>query len=420
MMLKKADAGGTLSRDDVGAFVAGALSELPIDGKRLLIIIPDGTRTMPMPQLFELLQRNLETRVAVVDYLVALGTHPLMNDAQLTRLVGREVVDGVCGKSRIFNHRSDIASTFAEIGTIPAAEVEKISGGILKDAIAVRINRMIFEYDQILICGPVFPHEVAGFSGGNKYLFPGVSGRDMIDQTHWLGALLGSRNIIGTPHTAVREMIDRAAEHVSVPVACFALVLTVDGIRGMFFGSAREAWQGAASLSSECHIEWADRPYRRILSVMPPMYEDMWTAAKGMYKAEPAIEDGGEVIIYAPNVTHFSYTHGATIEKIGYHCRDYFLKQWGRFSNVPRGILAHSIHVRGEGTFDEVSGKETSWIRVTLATGISEEQCRRVNLGYVNPHEIKVSEWEGREAEGIKVVPRAGEILQRVRTARKS
>jgi lactate racemase len=420
MMLKKADAGGTLSRDDVGAFVAGALSELPIDGKRLLIIIPDGTRTMPMPQLFELLQRNLETRVAVVDYLVALGTHPLMNDAQLTRLVGREVVDGVCGKSRIFNHRWDIASTFAEIGTIPAAEVEKISGGILKDAIAVRINRMIFEYDQILICGPVFPHEVAGFSGGNKYLFPGVSGRDMIDQTHWLGALLGSRNIIGTPHTAVREMIDRAAEHVSVPVACFALVLTVDGIRGMFFGSAREAWQDAASLSSECHIEWADRPYRRILSVMPPMYEDMWTAAKGMYKAEPAIEDGGEVIIYAPNVTHFSYTHGATIEKIGYHCRDYFLKQWGRFSNVPRGILAHSIHVRGEGTFDEVSGKETSWIRVTLATGISEEQCRRVNLGYVNPHEIKVSEWEGREAEGIKVVPRAGEILQRVRTAKKS
>jgi nickel-dependent lactate racemase len=146
----------------------------------------------------------------------------------------------------------------------------------------------------------------------------------------------------------------------------------------------------------------------------------MWTAAKGMYKAEPAIEDGGEVIIYAPNVTQLSYTHGATIEKIGYHCRDYFLKQWERFSNVPRGILAHSIHVRGEGTFDEVSGKETSRIRVTLATGISEEQCRRVNLGFANPREIKMAEWEGREAEGIKVVPRAGEILQRVRSAAKS
>jgi lactate racemase len=419
-MLKKANAGQTFGRDEIGAFVAEALGDLPINGKRLLIIIPDGTRTMPMPLVFELLQRNLEARAAAVDYLVALGTHPLMNDAQLTRLVGRGVVDGVCGKSRIFNHRWDVPSTFAEIGTIPADEVEKISGGILKDAIVVRINRMIFEYDQILICGPVFPHEVAGFSGGNKYLFPGISGRDMIDQTHWLGALLGSRKIIGTPHTGVREMIDRAAENVNVPVSCLALVLTVDGIRGMFCGSAREAWQGAAALSSECHIEWTDRPYRRILSVMPPMYEDMWTAAKGMYKAEPAIEDGGEVIIYAPNVTQFSYTHGATIEKIGYHCRDYFLKQWERFSNVPRGILAHSIHVRGEGTFDEASGKETSRIRVTLATGVSEEQCRRVNLGYVNPHEIKMAEWEGRESEGIKVVPRAGEILQRVRIAEKS
>ncbi len=417
MIYNKAIGGTTLSLDEIRDFLARAMGELRIEGKRLLIIIPDGTRTMPMPQLFDLFQKEFAGRAAAYDFLIALGTHPLMSNPHLSRLLGRPVKDGICGDSRIFNHRWHVPATFAEIGTIPADEVAQISGGILNEPIVVRINRLIYEYEQVLICGPVFPHEVMGFSGGNKYLFPGISGKEMIDHTHWLGALLGSRNIIGTACTPVRAMIDRAAEFVRAPLACLALVVTHDGVSGMFFGEPREAWRTAAALSSEIHIEWTDRPYRRILSVMPPMYEDLWTAAKGMYKAEPAIEDGGEVIIYAPGVTQISYTHGAIIEKIGYHCRDYFLKQWERFKDVPHGILAHSIHVRGEGTFDAASGHETSRIQVTLATGIPEEMCRRVNLGYVNPASINIAEWEGREDEGIKVIPRAGEILQRVRSA---
>ncbi len=417
MIYSKAIGGTTLSLDEMRDFLARAMGELQIEGKRLLIIIPDGTRTMPMPLLFDLFQKELAGRAAAYDFLIALGTHPLMSNPQLSRLLGRPVKDGICGDSRIFNHRWHVPATFAEIGTIPADEVAQISGGILNEPIVVRINRLIYEYKQVLICGPVFPHEVMGFSGGNKYLFPGISGKEMIDHTHWLGALLGSRNIIGTACTPVRAMIDRAAEFVRAPLACLALVVTHDGVSGMFFGEPREAWRAAAALSSEIHIEWTDRPYRRILSVMPPMYEDLWTAAKGMYKAEPAIEDGGEVIIYAPGVTQISYTHGAIIEKIGYHCRDYFLKQWERFKDVPHGILAHSIHVRGDGTFDAASGNETSRIQVTLATGIPEGMCRRVNLGYANPASINIANWEGREDEGIKVIPRAGEILQRVRSA---
>jgi nickel-dependent lactate racemase len=417
MIYKKATAIETLTRDEIREFLARAMGELRIEGKRLLIIIPDGTRTMPMTLLFDLLQKEVVGRAAACDFLIALGTHSMMNDAQLSRLVGQPVKDGVCGGTRIFNHRWDIPATFVEIGTIPAEEVAQISGGILCEPIVVHINRLIYEYEQVLICGPVFPHEVMGFSGGNKYLFPGISGKEMIDHTHWLGALLGSRNIIGTPCTPVRAMIDRAAEFVRAPLACMALVVTHEGVSGMFFGEPREAWRAAAALSSEIHIEWAERPYHRILSVMPPMYEDLWTAAKGMYKAEPAVEEGGEVIIYAPGVTQISYTHGAIIEKIGYHCRDYFLKQWERFRDVPHGVLAHSIHVRGEGTFDAASGREASRIQVTLATGIPEEMCRRVNLGYVNPASIHIEEWEGREDEGIKVIPRAGEILQRVRSA---
>ena len=206
----------------------------------------------------------------------------------------------------------------------------------MSDPILVKINRLLFDYDQVLICGPVFPHEVVGFSGGNKYLFPGVSTGEMINQTHWLGALLGSYNLIGTRCTPVRELIDQAAEKVKVPVACFALVLADAGHRRTCISVPRaEAWKAAVELSSQKHIQWVDRPFRRVLSVLPAMYDDIWTGAKGMYKVEPAMADGGEVVLYAPHITEFSYTHGAFLDKIGYHCRDYFLKQWDRFADVP-------------------------------------------------------------------------------------
>ena len=416
MNIGKSAADAVLARDEVRQIVAQAAAELQVAGKRVLTIIPDGTRTMPMPLMFQLLQQEIGARATALDYLVALGTHPRMNDAQLTRLIGSPVVDGICGKARVFNHRWDLPGTFADLGTIPADEVAQVSGGLLSDPILVMINRMVFDYDQVLICGPVFPHEVVGFSGGNKYLFPGVSTGEMIDHTHWLGALLGSYQLIGTGCTPVRELIDQAAAKVTVPVACFALVLVEEGIAGMFFGPARAAWKRAAELSSEKHIQWVDRPLRRVLSVLPAMYDDIWTGAKGMYKVEPAIEERGEVILFAPHITEFSYTHGAILEKIGYHCRDYFLKQWNRFAGIPRGVIAHSTHLVGQGTYDETTGHEAPRIRVTLATGISEERCRRMNLGYLDHKEIRIEAWQGRESEGIKLIPRAGEILYRLKT----
>jgi lactate racemase len=410
----------TLSEEELRALIAASAADLSLEGKRVLVIIPDGTRTMPMPQLFPLFQEHIANHAAACDYLVALGTHPLMSGDKLTRLMGRPVKDGVCDGARVYNHRWDIHGTLIEVGTISPTDVTALTGNLLSESISVKINRLIFEYDQLLICGPVFPHEVVGFSGGNKYFFPGISGQDMIDQTHWLGALLGSYRIIGTESTPVRSLIDRAASKIKIPVACMALVLTNEGVCGFYFGSARDAWKSAAALSAQKHIEWVDQPFRRVLAVMPEMYADLWTAAKGMYKAEPAMMDEGEVVIYAPHITEFSYTHKAHIEQIGYHCRDYFLKQWKHFADVPRGVLAHSTHLRGEGAFDAGTGFERDRIQVTLATGISEERCLQMNLGYLDPKTINPKDWSGREAEGIKLMPRAGETLYRLKSSRKN
>ena len=405
----------TLSEDELREIIAASAKELSIDDKRVLVIIPDGTRTMPMPQMFQLLQDEFSHKAGVCDYLVALGTHPLMTDDQLSKHLGQPVRNGLCDGARIFNHRWDLPETFAEVGALPPSEVAEVTNGLLTESIAIKMNRLIFEYDQILICGPVFPHEVIGFSGGNKYLFPGISGKEMIDQTHWLGALLGSYHVIGTESTPVRELVDRAAAKVKASIACMALVVTKNGVSGLYFGSAREAWKSAVTLSAQKHIEWVDQPFRRALAVMPEMYRDIWTAAKGMYKAEPAMVDGGEVVIYAPHITEFSYTHGPHIEQIGYHCRDYFLKQWDKFANIPRGVLAHSTHLRGEGAYDADTGFERDRVRVTLATGISEERCERMNLGYLDPATVNAAEWLGRENEGIKLMPRAGETLYRIK-----
>jgi nickel-dependent lactate racemase len=278
------------------------------------------------------------------------------------------------------------------------------------------LNKVILDYDQILICGPVFPHEVVGFSGGNKYFFPGIAGREVINFTHWLGALITSYNMIGKLHTPVREVIDRAAEFIQIPTACFCFVVCHQGVAGVYFGPPKEAWLEAAILSGKRHVTYVEKPFHRVLSIIPKMYDDLWTAAKGMYKLEPVVEDGGEVVIYAPHIHEVSYTHGKLIDEIGYHCRDYYLAQWDRYKSYPGGVLAHSTHLTGLGSFDKNTGIETKRIRVTLATGIPAERCQKISLSYLALDEVDIEAWKDRESEGILVVPQAGEMLYRMKS----
>jgi nickel-dependent lactate racemase len=407
-----------LAETEVRDLMAKALEQADLTGKRILVIIPDSTRSAPIPMMFNLFRDLLTGRVAALDYLVALGTHPPMSDAALGQLVGQPVMDGRVGDTHIFNHHWDRPETFVTLGTIPAAEIEEISGGLLSQDVPVRLNKLILDYDTLFICGPTFPHEVVGFSGGNKYFFPGISGPEVINFSHWLGALITSYKIIGTPHTPVRAVIDRAASFIDRPQLCFSMVVKTDEshnprLAGLYIGTPEEAYGAAADLSSRLHIIWVAEPFQQVLSVMPHMYDDLWTAAKGMYKMEPVIADGGEVIIYAPHIDEISYTHGRIIDEVGYHVRDYFVKQWDRFKDYPWGVLAHSTHLRGMGTFE--NGVEKPRIRVTLATRIPRERCQRVNLGYLDPETIHLEELQGREDEGILLVPKAGEMLYRVK-----
>jgi nickel-dependent lactate racemase len=394
-----------------------------LDGRferqKVLVLIPDHTRSLPMPFLFRALVKVLaDTRQ--LDFMVALGTHPPLSEENLDKLVGITAAERTTIYKNIglVNHAWNDPSRLATLGVMKADEIKAIAGErwhpSLPEQVEIRINKAALEYDHILILGPTFPHEVVGFSGGAKYLFPGISGPEMINTTHWLGALAGVVGTIGLKDTPVRMMIHAAANRLETTVALAALTVEGYDLVGMFIGDLYEAWSAAADLSAERHIHWCGRPYQRVLSIAPTMYDELWTAAKAMYKLEPAVAVGGEVVIYAPHLDVVSHVHGKYIYEIGYHILPYFLNDWERFKHIPLGALAHSTHLRGSGMME--NGIEKPNVRVTLASRISAEDCARLNLGYLDPAKVNVEEWKDREDDGILFVPKAGENLYRLKT----
>jgi lactate racemase len=404
-----------LAPDQVRELVAEACPAHTFRHQRVLVIIPDGTRTAPVGLLFNAIHDTLAGVARQCDLLVALGTHQPMSEAAICRRL--EITDTERNTTfravRFHNHAWNQPAQLQRIGVIPEDEIRQLSGGLFALDVPIDINRLLFDYDQIIIVGPVFPHEVVGFSGGNKYLFPGVAGPDILNFFHWLGAVITTPRIIGNASTPVRRVIDRAAAMVDRPKLCLALVVAPDTrLAGLFAGTPEAAWAAAADLSHQLHVTFKNRPFHTILSCAPAMYDEIWTAGKCMYKLEPVLADDGELIIYAPHIAEISVTHGRLIETIGYHCRDYFLNQWDRFKHHPWGVLAHSAHVHGLGTFD--NGIEVPRARVTLATQIPETTCRRINLGYRDPASISPDSYAHRETEGVLLVPKAGEMLFRL------
>jgi nickel-dependent lactate racemase len=408
-----------VTQEKVSEIVSAACPAKDYRDKKILLVVPDATRTAPIGLMFQALFQQIGDVTRHLDVLIALGTHQPMSESAICERL--EIPEGErmekYRKVRFFNHAWDNPEALKNIGTITADEISKLSGGLFAMDVPVEINKLVFNYDQIIIIGPVFPHEVVGFSGGNKYLFPGIGGPQILNFFHWLGAVVTNPMIIGNKWTPVRAVVDRAGAMVKVPKLCFALVVDGKELAGVFTGSPESAWDQASELSRQLHITYKEKPFHTILSCAPKMYDEIWTAGKCMYKLEPVLADGGELIIYAPHVSEICVSHGKTISEIGYHCRDYFLKQWDKFKDYPWGVVAHSTHVRGIGVFED--GVEICRAQVTLATSIPEETCRQVNLSFRDWKSIRVEDFANREDEGILLVLKAGEMLYHLKTAPK-
>ena len=410
--------GTNLSATQARAFIAKACPPDEYRGKKVLLIVPDGTRSCPLDILFTGVFDQIGGVTAALDVMIALGTHQPMSEEAICERLGitTEQRGSVYSRVRLFNHAWDDETALRKIGVITKEESRELTGGLLAEEVPVEVNARVFEYDLLLIMGPVFPHEVVGFSGGNKYIFPGVSGPTVLNFFHWVGALVTNPMIIGNKWTPVRKVVDKAASLVSVPKRCFCMVVTPGdpahgggGLAALTFGDPVSAWDAASDVSRRVHITYKDRPFHTVLSCGPKMYDEMWVGGKCMYKLEPVVADGGELIIYAPHIHELSVTHGRYIREIGYHCRDYFTAQLDRFAHIPRGVIAHSTHVRGIGTYE--NGVEKCRVLVTFATGIPEDVCKAINVGYRDPRSIRTEDFANREDEGVLLVPKAGEML---------
>ena len=406
-----AQPGTFLDSAQVRELIAQACPAKDYKGRRVLLIVPDATRTCPLGLLFAGLHAQIGAATAAFDVMIALGTHQPMNEEAICERLGISLEErrAAYGGVRFFNHEWDNPAALRHIGDLTREDTRALTDGLLEMEVPVKVNAKLFDYDQIIICGPVFPHEVVGFSGGNKYLFPGVGGPEVLNFFHWLGAVVTNPLIIGNKWTPVRRVVDRVGGMVPVPKLCLCMVVDHAQLAGLFIGSPEGAWDEASELSKRLHIEYKDRPFHTVLSCAPKMYDELWVGGKCMYKLEPVVADGGELIIYAPHIREISLTHGHDIRRIGYHCRDYFLKQWDKFKDVPWGTIAHSTHVRGIGTYEE--GVEKCRVKVTLATGIPREVCEEIALGYRDPATINPADYANREDEGVFLVPKAGEML---------
>jgi nickel-dependent lactate racemase len=403
-----------LSAGEVREICERTLATLPVDGKRVLVLIPDHTRHAPVDLFFKIFADALLGRVAALDYLVATGTHAAMEPERLYRHVGISADEHAKKYPRIrfFNHQHHHKDELVSLGVLPGAEVSQLTGGLFANDIPITINKKVIEYDHILIVSPVVPHECMGFAGGNKYFFPGIAGLDVVEAFHWLAAVITNPVVNGVKDTPTRRVINRVVEFVPTPRTCFAFAVNAQhALACLFAGKTEEAWSKAADYSAELHVKYLDRPVKRVLGLTPPIYEELWVAGKAMYKLEPIVADGGELVIWGPHIKAVSFMHGPEIERIGYHVRDYFTKQWARFENEPKLILAHSTNVRGIGAFE--AGVERPRIQVTLATQIPEQKCLSINLGYRNHRDIDIDQW--REDPDTLVVEEAGQVLYRLR-----
>ena len=414
MVIERQYADGVISKEQMREAVADYFGKRNYSGKSILVIVPDNTRSGPVGGVFKAIYDCIGNEVSRLDVLVALGTHQPISEEQIcTRLtITQEERNGKYKAVKFFNHQWDNPEMFKFAGQIHADKIERLTKGLFSEEVEVMVNKLVFDYDEFFIIGPVFPHEVVGFSGGHKYIFPGVAGPQIINFFHWLGAVITNPAINGNKWTATREVVENAASYIKTPHTLFAIVSNKEEFKGIFIGDCVEAWERAADLSAKVHIVYKDKPYKTVLGIAPNMYDEMWTAGKVMYKLEPVIADGGMLIIHAPHIREVSHTHGKTIEQVGYHTRDYFLKQWDKFKDYPLGAIAHCTHVKGIGTYN--NGVEKPRINVVLATGISRERCKKINLGYMDPEQIDIANYEGKEDKGILVVHDAGETLYRL------
>ena len=390
----------SLAAEELRVIVAEALDVIQ-PGERVLAIVPDKTRDDNTDLLFPFAAQILaQKKITGFDALIAQGTHAPMSEAEKREKIGwSKIADGAIGQ--IFDHQWNREDELVTLGELSAERIAELTDGLMHESVPVRLNALLApgKYDSVLVFGATMPHEVAGFAGGAKYFFPGVAGPELTHLTHWLGALATIENVIGRIETPTRRVIEAAAAFVPAQVISFTSVSTRDAAglqtHALFAGDIYESFRRAAAVSREVHIKYIGRRFKRVVALLDRHYDELWVGGKASYKLGSIIEEGGELIIYAPHLTQLSATHGRLIEKYGYAPLEQ-VREMVEGSDELRAnlcVAAHLAHV-SYGSARNAAGQLTPRYRITLASAVTEAACRRVNLGFLDHRSFRLEDYQ--------------------------
>lgn len=324
--------------------------------KKVLLVPPDFTRFYSNAGIITNTYYHLLKDYAEVDILPALGTHEAMTKAECDEMFG----DIPFEKFIYHNWREDVVS----IGEVPKAFLEEVSEGLWHDSINVEINKLIMDpsYDLIVSIGQIVPHEVVGIANHSKNLFVGCGGKNIINQSHMLGAVYGMERMMGKDHTPVRKVLDYALTHFlnKRPVLFVLTVTTAPGgntqTHGLFISESRKGFELGIELAQQKNLDFLDRPIKKcVVYLEPKEFKSTWLGNKAVYRTRMAIADGGELIVLAPGVTKFGEDkkNDELIRKYGYQCRLKVLELFNKTQELKdnMGITAHLIHGSSDGRF---------------------------------------------------------------------
>ena len=400
---------GELTNEQLEEIVKESLKDLS-SIKKVLLIHPDYTRTDFTDKLIPLIYQELKNKgMTKIDSLNAGGTHRAMTEKEIRSKLG---LSSQINFNNYYNHEYSNPQKLVTVGQIPASFVAEKTQGQLFQSIPVVVNKLITEdYDLIITLSGTVPHEAAGYAGGLKVFFPGISGPEVIDFFHWAAVIVGIPKIIGSVNNPAREVINKGSScvftKIKAPTISFNMVFKEKEHqvipKGLYvdvgFDGFIEAYKQATKASSQLHVVYVDRPLEFVVQVIDKTYDEIWTAGKGSYKLQSSgvMAPGGEIIIYAPHIKcfHSRSKMNFALRQIGYHCKDYVKKYLELNHDFSKNIAAHVINVRGAGSFNVNSGKEEFGFKVILATGISKDICESVGLGYRNPDSIHRKDFIG-------------------------
>ena len=384
--MQKGCADCSISDAELKDLVMGTIAATGKEIKKLLLLPPDHTRLNSQAgKITNIIWNELHDKCQI-DIMPALGTHAPMGETELKLMFGDTIP---LDKYLVHDWRNDVVT----LGKADSKLISELSGGKLDYEVNIQVNKILFEdYDLILSIGQVVPHEVVGMANYTKNIMVGVGGSDIINKSHFLGAVSNLEKIMGHADSPVRRLFNYGVNTFLAdrPIVYMLTVMSKDentgkmAMRGFFSGDNEDAFKLAAKLSVETNLQLLDAPLKKVVVYLDPEeFKSTWLGNKAVYRTRMAIADDGELIILAPGLKEFGEDkeNDRLIRKYGYKGTEYTLKMVSENEELQKGLgaAAHFIHGSSEGRFS---------ITYCPGPGVTEEEIKSVGFEYGDLNEM--------------------------------